>query len=98
MKYFSPYIKAKGVKDYYEILDYYIEQRKNLFKKGHPLYKNESDERLVIRLGNKFQIKNGEFLKIADGYIGQIPYRYTNLKYIRTPVQDKIIVLKVSAT
>lgn len=96
LKYFAPYIKEKGVKDYYEILDYQITERKNIFKTNHPLYKDESDERLVIRLGRKFQIDNGKFLKISDGSIGQIPYRYTNLKSIRTPIDNKVEVLKVS--
>jgi hypothetical protein len=96
LKYFAPYIKEKGVKDYYEILDYQITERKNIFKTNHPLYKDESDERLVIRLGHKFQIQNGKFLKISDGSIGQIPYRYTNLKNIRTPIDNKVEVLKVS--
>ena len=96
LKFFAPYIKEKGVKDYYEILDYQITERKNIFKTNHPLYKDESDERLVIRLGRKFQIDNGKFLKISDGSIGQIPYRYTNLKNIRTPIDNKVEVLKVS--
>jgi tetratricopeptide (TPR) repeat protein len=69
---------------------------KNIFKTNHPLYKDESDERLVIRLGHKFQIDQGKFLKISDGSIGQIPYRYTNLKSIRTPIDNKVEVLKVS--
>jgi hypothetical protein len=96
LKYFAPYIKEKGVKDYYEILDYQVTERKNIFKTNHPLYKDESDERLVIRLGHKFQIDKGKFLKISDGSIGQIPYRYTNLKNIRTPIDNKVEVLKVS--
>lgn len=96
LKYFAPYVKEKGVKDYYEILDYKILERKNIFKTNHPLYKDESDERLVIRLGHKYQIDKGKFLKISDGSIGQIPYRYTNLKNIRTPIDNKVEVLKVS--
>lgn len=96
LKYFAPYIKEKGVKDYYEILDYQITERKNIFKTNHPLYKDERDERLVIRLGHKYQIDKGKFLKISDGSIGQIPYRYTNLKNIRTPIDNKVEVLKVS--
>lgn len=95
LKYFAPYIKEKGVKDYYEILDYQITERKNIFKTNHPLYKDESDERLVIRLGHKYQIDKGKFLKISDGSIGQMPYRYTNLKNIRTPIDNKVEVLKV---
>lgn len=96
LKYFAPYIKEKGVRDYYEILDYQIVERKNIFKTNHPLYKDENGERLVIRLGHKYQIEKGKYLKISDGSIGQIPYRYTNLKNIRTIKDNKIKVLKVS--
>lgn len=96
LKYFAPYIKEKGVRDYYEIIDYQIIGRKEIFKTNHPLFKDEDEERLVIRLGAKFEIDNGMYLKISDGSIGQIPYRYTNLKNIRTPKDNKIEVLKVS--
>lgn len=96
LKYFSPYIKEKGIRDYYEILDYKILNRKDIFKTNHPLYKDEYSERLLIRLGAKFEIDNGMYLKISDGSIGQIPYRYTNLKNIRNPKDNKIEVLKVS--
>lgn len=96
LKFFAPYIKEKGVRDYYEILDYQIVQRKDIFKTNHPLYKDENGERLVIRLGYKYQIAKGKYLKISDGSIGQIPYRYTNLKNIRLPIDNKIEVLKVS--
>jgi hypothetical protein len=94
LKYFAPYIKEKGVKEYYEILKYEIIERKNIFNSNHTLFKDENDERLVIRLGQKFDINNGDFLKISDGSIGQNPYRYTNLKSIRTPLKNKIEVLK----
>lgn len=96
LKYFAPYIKEKGIRDYYEILDYQILLRKDIFKNEHPLYKNDIGERLVIRLGNKYQIQNGKFLKISDGAIGQNPYRYTNLKNIRSPKDNKVEVFKVS--
>lgn len=96
LKYFAPYIKEKGVRDFYEILDYQIVERKNIFETTHPLYKGDTDERLVIRLGRKYQIEEGKYLKISDGSIGQIPYRYTNLKNIRIPIDNKIEVLNVS--
>lgn len=96
LKYFAPYIKEKGVRDYYEILGYQILERKDIFKTNHPLYKDENGERLVIRLGYKYQIDKGKYLKISDGSIGQIPYRYTNLKNVRTLKDNKIEVLKVS--
>jgi hypothetical protein len=96
LKYFAPYIKEKGVKEYFEILDYKLEERKSIFNSNHPLYKEENDERLVIRLGQKYQIDFGRFIKLSDGSIGQNPYRYTNLKSIRTPIENKIEVFKVS--
>ena len=96
LKYFAPYIKEKGVREYYEIIDYQLIERKQIFKSNHPLYKDQDDERLVIRLGQKFIIDNGKYLKISDGSIGQIPYRYTNLKSIRMPKDKKVEVLKVS--
>jgi len=96
LKYFAPYIKEKGVREYYEIVDYQIIPRKQIFKTNHPLFKDQEDERLLIRLGQRVFIDNGKYLKISDGSIGQIPYRYTNLKNIRTPKDNKIEVLKVS--
>lgn len=96
LKYFAPYIKEKGVREYYEIVDYQIIPRKLIFKTNHPLYKDQEDERLLIRLGQRVFIDNGKYLKISDGSIGQIPYRYTNLKNIRLPKDNKIEVLKVS--
>ncbi|MBN1971502.1 MAG: DUF2357 domain-containing protein [Candidatus Delongbacteria bacterium] len=95
LKYFAPYIKEKGVREYYEIVDYQIIPRKQIFKTNHPLYKDQEDERLLIRLGQRVFIESGKYLKISDGSIGQIPYRYTNLKNIRTPKNNKIEVLKV---
>lgn len=90
LKYFAPYIKEKGIKEYYEIVDYQIMERKNIFETNHTLYKNQTSERLVIRLGRRVEIANGNYLKISDGSIGQIPYRYTNLKKIRNPKENKI--------
>lgn len=96
LKYFAPYIKERGIREYYEIVDYQIIPRKEIFKSTHRLYKDQKDERLLIRLGQRVFIDNGKYLKISDGSIGQIPYRYTNLKNIRTPKVNKIEVLKVS--
>jgi hypothetical protein len=95
LKYFAPYIKEKGIKDYYEILSYDIIYRNEILNAPKPT-KHNNTERLVIWLGKKIQIDNGKYLKISDGSIGQIPYRYTNLKNIRTPIDDKLEVLKVS--
>jgi hypothetical protein len=96
LKYFAPYIKEKGVREYFEIVGYQLIARKHIFNTNHPLYKDQEDERLLIQLGQKFTIDNGKYLKISDGSIGQIPYRYTNLKNIRAPKNNKIEVLKVS--
>ncbi len=95
LKYFSPYIKGKGLKSYFEILSYDIVERSQI-KNAPPASKNDNSERLLIWLGKEYVIQNGKFLKISDGSIGQIPYRYTYLKHLRTPIDEKIIVLKVS--
>jgi len=94
LKYFAPYIKEKGVREYYKIIDYQLIERNQIFKTNHPLYKDQDDERLVIRLGQKFIIDNGKYFKISDGSIGRNPYRYTNLKSIRMPKDNKVEVWK----
>jgi hypothetical protein len=96
LKYFAPYFKEKGVRDYYEILEYSTIKRNEIFKPGHVLYENKNDERLLIKLGRKFQLKNGEYIKLSDGVIGQPPYRYTNLKNLRNLKDEKITVFKVT--
>lgn len=94
LKYFAPYIKEKGVREYYEIINYELIPRNKILNAPKGKH-GDLSERLVIRLGHKFIIDNGKYLKISDGSIGQIPYRYTNLKNIRTPKDNKIEVLKV---
>lgn len=96
LKYFAPYIKEMGIKEYFEIIDYQIMPRKDIFKPNHPLFKKDTSERLVISLGKKFTIDNEKFFKISDGSIGQVPYRYTNLRNIRAPKNNKIEVLNLS--
>lgn len=95
LKYFAPYIKEKGVKEYFEILNYELTPR-NLIENAPKGRQNDFSERLVIRLGKKFEINDGKYLKISDGSIGRVPYRYTNLMNIRTPMDSKIEVLVVS--
>ncbi len=95
LKYFAPYIKGKGVKSYFEILSYDILKRSHI-KNAPSSSRDTQSERLVIWLGREYTIRNGKFLKISDGSIGQIPYRYTLLKHLRTPIENKIKVLKVS--
>ena len=85
-----------GIKEYFEIIDYQIMPRKDIFKPNHPLFKKDTSERLVISLGKKFTIDNEKFFKISDGSIGQVPYRYTNLRNIRAPKNNKIEVLNLS--
>lgn len=95
LKYFAPYIKGKGVKSYFEILSYDILKRSQI-KNAPSSSRDNQSERLLIWLGKEYIIENGKFLKISDGSIGQIPYRYTLLKHLRKPIDEKIKVLKVS--
>lgn len=95
LKYFAPYIKGKGVKSYFEILSYDILKRSQI-KNAPSSSRDNQSERLLIWLGKEYIIENGKFLKISDGSIGQIPYRYTLLKHLRKPIDGKIKVLKVS--
>lgn len=90
LKYFAPYIKGNGIKDYYEILSYDVIPRNQIPNApgGDP---NDHSERLVIWLGRKSEIAQGAYLKI-NGPIGRVPYRYTNLKNIRTPMDNKIAI------
>lgn len=98
LKYFAPYIKGKGIREFYEIIDYEIIKRKDIFPKSHPLYQNNHEERLLIKLGRKISINNGKYYKLSDGHIGHIPYRYTNLQNIRKPIDEKITVWKVTSS
>jgi len=95
LKYFAPYIKGKGIRNYYEIKSYDILKRSQII--NSPSKSKELDsERLLIWLSNERLIENGDYFKISDGSIGQIPYRYTLLKNLRKLKDNKIEVLKVS--
>lgn len=96
LRYFAPYIAKQGVSEYYEILRYEIIQRNKLFKPGEKLFTREdSSERLVLRLGKRFSIStNNESYKLSDGIIRH--YRYSTLSFIRNPKNHKIEVLKIS--
>lgn len=97
LKYFAPYIKEKGIKDYYEIIAYDVMPRDKI--KNAPNGKlHDTSERLVIWLGDKFSVGEGGFYKISDGKIGQTPYRYTNLKNIRNPKNNQVEVIQVIKT
>ncbi|MGS2761841.1 DUF2357 domain-containing protein [Sinomicrobium sp. M5D2P9] len=90
LKYFAPYIKGKGIKEFYEILSYDIIERDKILNAPNS---DDNSERLVIWLGEKRSISNGNYFKISNGSIGQTPYRYTNFKNIRNPVEGKIEVM-----
>ena len=83
------------MKSYFEILSYDILKRSQI-KNAPSSSRDNQSERLLIWLGKEYIIENGKFLKISDGSIGQIPYRYTLLKHLRKPIDEKIKVLKVS--
>jgi hypothetical protein len=92
IKYFAPYYSGKGIKEFYEIEDFRIIPRNEIFKKPHPLAKdNDTSDRLIIRLGRNYVIDNNKYFTCPITV-----YRYTNLKNIRTPKNNKIEVLKVS--
>jgi hypothetical protein len=92
IKFFAPYFSGKGIKEYYEIVDFQILPRNEIFANIHPLAeKNDTSERLVIKLGKKYMIDKNQY------FTCQITvYRYTTLKNIKNPKDGKIEVLKVS--
>lgn len=92
IKYFAPYFSGKGIREYYEINDFRIVPRNQVFPNGHRLSKKEDNtDRLIITLGKKIVIDNNKYFTCPITV-----YRYTNLKNIRTPIENKIEVLKVS--
>jgi len=80
LKFFSPYIKGKGCKYYYEIKDYSIIHRNEIFDKSHELYSSDISERLVLHLGNRHIINNNKYYKVKDGIA---VYRYSKLNYLK---------------
>lgn len=92
IKYFAPYYSGKGIKEYYEIEDFGIMPRNEIFEGSHPLANNnDKSDRLIIRLGKKYVIDNNKYFTCPITV-----YRYTNLKSIRNAKDNKIEVLKVS--
>jgi len=92
IKYFAPYFSGKGIKEYYEIIDFRIMPRNQIFLNGHPLSKaDDKSDRLIITLGKKIIIDNNKYFTCPITV-----YRYTTLKNIRTPINNKIEVLKIS--
>ena len=92
IKYFAPYISGKGIKEYFEILDFRIIPRNEIFPQNHDLNKtDDKSDRLVIRLGKKRIIQENKYFTCPITV-----YRYTKLSHIRNPKDNKIEVLKVS--
>jgi hypothetical protein len=92
IKYFAPYFSGKGIKEYYEIIDFRIVPRNQVFPIGHSLSKtDDKSDRLIITLGRKIIIDSNKYFTCPITV-----YRYTTLKNIRTPKDNKIEVLKLS--
>lgn len=92
LKFFAPYIQGKGVKEYYEILSYSVTPRNEIYSEGDVLHKTgDISERLVLVLGKRIVIKNGQYLTC-----GITVYRYCKLLNLRNPVDNIINVEKVS--
>ncbi len=88
LKYFSPYIKGKGCKYYYEIIDYSILPRNKIYDKSHELYSSDTSERLVLHLGDRQVIKQEKYYKVKDGIT---VYRYSKLNYLKNLIGNKIL-------
>lgn len=91
LKYFAPYLGGKGIFEYYEIENYSIKKRKDIYPKGHPQFKDDDSERLVLTLkkGKSINLKK-TFFKLMSGTIQS--YRYTNIFNIRNSINDLIDV------
>ncbi|MCL4856317.1 MAG: DUF2357 domain-containing protein, partial [Flavobacteriales bacterium] len=86
IKYFAPYFSGKGVKEYYDIVDFRIIPRNEVFPTGHSLDKPyDKSDRLIITLGKKHIIKENRYFTCSITV-----YRYTTLKNIRNPKENKI--------
>jgi hypothetical protein len=86
IKYFAPYYSGKGIKDYYEIVDFGIMPRNEIFPQGHLLAKSDDkSDRLFISLGKKFVIDNNKYFTCPITV-----YRYATIKKLRKPNGNKI--------
>jgi hypothetical protein len=89
IKYFAPYYSGKGIREYYRVVDLRLIPRNEIFPKNHNLAKpQDKSDRLIITLGEKFVIDNNKYFSCKIRI-----YRYTTLKNIRTPIDDKIKLL-----
>lgn len=92
IKYFAPYFSGKGIREYYDIVDFRIMPRNEVFPADHYLGKpNDKSDRLIITLGKKHIIKKNQYFTCPITV-----YRYTTLKNIRNPKENNIQVLKVT--
>lgn len=91
IKYFAPYFSGKGIREYYEIIDFSIIPRNEVFSKSHALSnRTDASDRLVIRLGKKYTLQNGKFFTCPITI-----YRYTNLKNLKNPINNNILTVKI---
>ncbi|HPV15273.1 MAG TPA: DUF2357 domain-containing protein [Candidatus Cloacimonadota bacterium] len=91
LKYFVPYISKKGMREYYEILEYKLEKRNEIFPPGNKLHEqNDQSERLVLTLGNRHLINGDAYYKLD---VPMRVYNYTTLYNLRNPEGDKIKVI-----
>jgi len=90
LKYFSPYIKGKGCKYYYDIINYSIKPRNKIYNSKSEIDSEDPSERLVLHLGNRYTIKNEEYFKLLPSTF-RSPYRYTKLSYIKNLESNRII-------
>lgn len=92
LRYFAPFIAGKGVAHYYDVEEYLLLPRNGIYPKGHSLHKvNDDGQRLVLRLGKRYSIKNGRSFKL-NGKL--LPFRYTLLSMLRAPKDGKIELIK----
>jgi predicted component of viral defense system (DUF524 family) len=88
VKYFAPYIKGRGIYEYFEIENYALIPRNDIFAPGHALHvADDTTERVVLRLGKRHSLPFAH--KIIDGSIRY--FRYTRLVNLRNPVKGKVV-------
>lgn len=81
LHFFAPHIPGKGIREYYEIIEYKSLQRNEIFEYGHPLHNADDDsERIVINLGKRHLIQKGKYFHL-DGPIRV--YRYLKLSELK---------------
>lgn len=87
-KYFAPFEKNKGVREYFEVLACSIVKRNELFPIGHKLHTELTEERLKLHLGKRFSIKDeATYFQLSEPRAGKYApvYWETTLLQIRNP-------------